>query len=258
MKTTLTMLVHGESGAGKSWFASGAPGPRLVLDAEGRAQYAPSGRKVYWDPMREEPPVNDGTWDTCIATVTEFDQMQSVYQWLRSGKHPFVSVIIDSLMEIQKRCIDKVAGTNQLTQQDWGTVLRRLEALVRSYRDLTLLTENPVACVVLVVGTVEVDGTRRPLLQGALRNTVPYYLDVVGYVFTQQVPSDDGTTMQLKRMLLTQPQPGFVAKDGTGLMEPVMEIPDPREGETALVNIVEMMRANGKAEAITTTQEAPA
>lgn len=200
--------------------------------------------------------MNDGTWDTCIATVTEFDQMQAVYQWLRSGQHPFVSVIIDSLMEIQKRCIDKVAGTNQLTQQDWGTVLRRLESLVRSYRDLTLLADNPVACVVFVVGTVDVDSTKRPLLQGALRNTVPYYLDVVGYVFTQQVPSDDGS-MVLQRMLLTQPQPGFVAKDGTGIMPPVMEVPDPRLGQLALANIVEMMRANGKAEA-TTTQEVPA
>lgn len=255
------MLVHGESGAGKSWLGSTAPGPRLVLDAEGRAQYAPSGRKIYWDPMREDPPVHDGTWDTCIATVTDFNQMQAVYQWLRSGKHPFISVIVDSLMEIQKRCIDKVAGTNQLTQQDWGTVLRSLESLVRSYRDLTLLADNPVAVVILVVGTVEVDGTRRPLLQGALRNTVPYYLDVVGYVFTQQVPTDDGS-MQLQRMLLTQPQPGFVAKDGTGLMPPVLEIPDPRTGRKALAEIVEMMRANGKAEAAATTttptQEAPA
>lgn len=228
-----------------------------MLDAEGRAQYAPSGRKVTWDPMRDEPPVYDGTWDTCIATVTEFDQMSSVFQWLRSGKHPFVTVIVDSLMEIQKRCIDRVAGTNQLTQQDWGTVLRRLESLVRSYRDLTLLADNPVACVVLVVGTVEVDGTRRPLLQGALRNTVPYYLDCVGYVFTQQVPTDDGS-MQLQRMLLTQPQPGFVAKDGTGLMPAVLEIPDPRTGRHALTEVIEMMRANGKAEAITPTQEAPA
>lgn len=250
-------MLHGESGAGKSWLASTAPGPRLVLDAEGRAQYAPSGRKIYWDPMRDNPPVDDGTWDTCIATVTEFDQMSAVYQWLRSGKHPFVSVIVDSLMEIQKRCIDKVAGVNQLTQQDWGVVLRKLESLVRSYRDLTLLADNPVACVVLVVGTVEIDNVRRPLLQGALRNTVPYYLDCVGYIYTQQVPSADGTKNELKRMLLTQPQPGFVAKDGTGMLPEVIEVPDPRTGRMALAEIVEMMRVGGKAE-VTTTQEEPA
>lgn len=32
-------MIHGETGAGKSWLANSAPGPRLVLDAEGRADY---------------------------------------------------------------------------------------------------------------------------------------------------------------------------------------------------------------------------
>lgn len=252
------MLVHGESGVGKSWLADTVPGRRLILDAEGRAKYTVSGPKIVWDPMRENPPQDDGTWDTCVATVTDFDQMQQVFTWLRSGQHPFTSVVVDSLMEIQKRCIDKVAGTNQLTQQDWGTVLRRLEALVRQYRDLTLIHDNPVAIMVFIVGTVEHDGVRRPLLQGALRNTVPYYLDCVGYVFTQASVNADGTPGDPKRVMLTQPQPGFVAKDGTGKLPTLIEIPDPRTGRQAIAEIVEMLRASGKAETITTTQEATA
>ncbi len=252
------MLVHGESGVGKSWLADTVPGPRLILDSEGRAKYTVSGPKIVWDPMRDEPPVYDGTWQTCVVTVTHFDQMQQVYTWLRSGKHPFVSVSVDSLMEIQKRCIDAVAGVNQLTQQDWGTVLRRLEALVRAYRDLTLIHDNPVSVVCFIVGTVEHDSVRRPLLQGALRNTVPYYLDVVGYVFTQATVNADGTPGDPKRVMLTQPQPGFVAKDGTGKLPTLMEIPDPRTGRQAIAEVVEMLRASGKAETIIPTQEATA
>ena len=57
MKTTLSILIHGESGVGKSWLADSVPGPRLVLDAEGRARYTPSGPKVAWNPRDSEPPV---------------------------------------------------------------------------------------------------------------------------------------------------------------------------------------------------------
>lgn len=218
MRATLTALFHGESGAGKSWLGASSPGPRLILDAEGRARYTPHALgKIYWDPKKGGPPAYDGTWDTCIVTVTDFEVMQLVYQWLRSGQHPFVSVVVDSLMECQKRCIDAIAGLNQLDQQDWGTLLRKLEHLVRSYRDLTLLPDEyqAVQCVIFIVGSVHDEKQYRPLLQGALKDTVPYYLDVVGYLFTQRVPDATGAEQTVRRLLIER-QPGFVAKDNTG------------------------------------------
>lgn len=225
MKTTLTMLLHGESGVGKSWLGDTAPYPRLVLDLEGRARYTPSGPKISWDPM-QPPPVADGTWSTCVVTVADFDTLQRVYQWLRSGQHQFRSVIMDSLMEAQKRCIDQQVGVNALDQQDWGTLLRKLEALVRSYRDLTLLPTNACEVVVFIVGTKNVDGTYRPLLQGQLAATVPYYLDVVGYYFMAPAQDAAGQTTYT-RQLLVQPTGGFVAKDGTGrLPGPVINAPN--------------------------------
>lgn len=226
MKNTLTMLLHGESGVGKSWLGDTAPYPRLVLDLEGRARYTPSGPKIGWDPAVGPPPVADGTWTTCVVTVSDFDTLQQVYQWLRSGQHQFKSIIIDSLMEAQKRCIDSVVGVNALDQQDWGTLLRRLEALVRSYRDLTLLPTNAAEVVILIVGTKNQDGTYRPLLQGQLASTVPYYLDVVGYYYVAPV-ADAAGTITYQRQLLVQPTPGFVAKDGTGrLGGPVIADPN--------------------------------
>lgn len=152
--------------------------------------------------------------------------MSLAYQWLRSGQHPFVSVTIDSLMEVQKRCIDAEVGTKQLQQQDWGTLLRKLEALVRSYRDLTLVNNNSVCVVIFIVGTQNVDGVQRPLLQGALRNTVPYYVDCTGYMFKQPISQPDGSTVFVRSMLV-EAQPGFVAGDGTGrLPGPVIQNPN--------------------------------
>jgi len=246
-KTTLTILIHGESGVGKSTTADTCPGPRLILDAEGRAKYTPSGPKVTWDPMREAPPAADGTWNTCVCSITDFDQVDQVYTWLRSGNHPFRSVVIDSLMEMQKRAIDKIAGMDQMKTQDWGELLRRLEGQVRSFRDLTMIESNSIQVVVFIVGsTAGEDGKQRPLLQGALKNTVPYYLDVVGYQYTQVDPA----TGEMSRKLLTSPMPGFVAKDGTGKLPAVMDIPKPARGQLAISNMLDMMAAAGKAEAI--------
>lgn len=219
---TLTMLLHGDAGAGKSWLAGSAPDPLLILDAEGRSRYIPGGPKILWDPRTEDPPMPDGTWTQCIVNVSDFDILGRVYQWMQSGRHGFRSIDIDSLMEAQKRYIDKLVGLRSLETQDWGSVLRHLESMVRNYRDLVLEPSNTVEMVVVTVGTkVGENGRHEPLLQGALRTTIPYFMDAVGYLYVTH--EADGT---LRRNLLVQPTPTIVAKDGTGrLGGPV--IPDP-------------------------------
>lgn len=221
-KVSLTLFVHGESKIGKSWLGDTVPGPRLIVDAEGRAKWTPSGPKIYWDPLREAVPVYDGTWETCIVNVTDFNTMQYVFNVLQSGQHPFVSVTLDSLMEIQKRCIDVIAGAAQLSQQDFGELLRRLEALIRAYRDLTLSDVNPLKVVVFISGTQNIDGQMVPLLQGALRKTAPYYMDVAGYLF--KVPTADG--QQYVRRLWLEAIPQFVAGDGTGRFPQYIDNPN--------------------------------
>lgn len=215
-QATLTMLIHGEAGTGKSWLGNTAPPPRLILDSEGRAKYLPGDKpKVFWDPAQQQPPVSDGSWDTCVAMVPDFDTLAQVWQWLQSGQHGFKSVVLDSLMEIQKRLIDKVAGMEQLKTQDWGEVLRRLEKLVREYRDLVLVPSNPIDCVVMTCGSKTTDdGKQRPMLQGQMATAVPYYMDAVGYLYN--TPSPEGG--EVSRSLLVQPHPTAVAKDGTNML----------------------------------------
>jgi hypothetical protein len=236
MRPSLSLLVHGESGVGKSWLADTVPAPRLVLDAEGRAQYTPSGPKVYWDPRQSGPPAYDGTWETCIVNVVDFETLSTAYKWLRSGQHQFVSVVIDSLMEAQKRCQDAIAGSNAFDQQDWGTLLRKLEELIRQYRDLKLLPNNTASCIVFICGSVSADGKQRPLLQGALKDTNPYYFDVVGYYFKQPIQGADGILQGYQRSLLVDSIPGFVAKDGTDRF--IRTYPD---GYIPVPNIEQMM-----------------
>lgn len=232
MPETLTALIHGPSGIGKSWLGQTTPTPRLVIDAEGRAHYPwrqAGDRKIFWDPVQGGPP-EAGDWDTCIVRLHDYNTMALVYQWLRSGQHPFVSVTLDSLMEIQKRCVDMInPSVNALGRDDYGELLRRIEKIVREYRDLVLVPACHVNAVVVITGSElnEQTGQQQPLLLGAIRKNLPYYIDVVGYYHWQPLP--DGSQ---QRSLLIHNQPGFIAKDATDLL-PGPIIPNP--------NIIEMM-----------------
>jgi hypothetical protein len=209
MTTTLTMVIHGEAGTGKTTLAVTAPGPRLILDAEGGTQWAVNAIK--WDPKDEPPKVKDD--DSVVVTVKDMSILRQVTQWVQSGKHPFKSVIVDSLMEIQKRMIDNIAGVNQMQIQDWGTALRQMEAFVRVLRDKTMDNGHSLPCVVFTAGSVTKDGRTRPFLQGQIAELVPYFVDVQGYL---TVRSDDAG--ELERTLQIQPINNIAAKDRTRVL----------------------------------------
>lgn len=207
---SLSILVHGLSKTGKTWLGDTSPAPRLVLDAEGGNRFTPS-RKVVWDPTQAAPPAADGTWDTCIVYVRDFQTIQQAYQWLAAGQHPFRSVVIDSISEVQQRCVDSLVGIDAMKMQNWGDLLRQMSDLVRKFRDLSIHPFNPLEAIVIIAMTRKVDGDRYvPYVQGQLATTLPYYIDVTGYFFTEQ------TEAGLQRRLLVSPHPQFEAGDRTG------------------------------------------
>lgn len=207
--TTLSAVIHGESGVGKSWLGDTAPKPLLVLDVEGGSRFTKS-RKVKWNPLSEAPPEPDGTWDACVVFAQDFHTISTAYQWLASGRHPFRSVVLDSLTEAQKRCLDQIAGTEQPDQQDWGSLLRAMEDLVRKLRDLTFHPTRPLDAVLILALTHHRDGRFRPMMKGQIELTLPGFVDLVGYLY----PEADERG-ELRRKLLIQPLGTFQAKDRT-------------------------------------------
>lgn len=207
----LSTVIHAESGVGKSWLADTAPAPRLILDAEGGSKFTPSQPKVFWDPRTGPPPLGA---ETVIVLVRDFQTMQLAYQWLNSGQHDFVSVVLDSVTELQKRCKDAIKameGAGGFRIQDWGTLLDDMELLVRQFRDLWMHPVKPVPVTVFITTTAMDDkGMYRPHVQGGLKLSLPYFVDVVGYLYAATSETGD-----LERRLLVQPSPGFIAKDRT-------------------------------------------
>lgn len=219
----LTVLIHGDSGHGKSWLLNTAPGPRLLLDPEGRSEYLadprdPTGMTpqhiVEWDPRQPVPEQSKDADTVTVVNVQRFEDLQLAYAWLASGQHPFASLLVDSLTECQQRAIDYIANTRPMETQDWGTLLRELEALVRKMRDLRKHPTNPLWVVAFSAGSQEKNGKQRPLLQGQLSLKVAYHFDVVGYI----ARGIDETTGEEIRNLHIKPFGQIEAKDNTHVL----------------------------------------
>lgn len=216
-----SLLVHGGAKVGKTRFGDTAPAPRLVLDAEGGWRFVDSV-KTRWDPQLDAPPAYDGTWDTCIVTVRDYATVQRVYEWLASGQHPFNSVIMDSISEIQQRCVDALVGADQMKTQDWGELLRKMSALVRQFRDLTFHPTKPLEAVIIIAMTRQVNDVYKAYVQGQLATTLPFYVDTIGYLYHEA----DATTGEVVLKMLVADHAQFEAGDRTGRLGTVIEKPN--------------------------------
>lgn len=206
----LSVLVHGHSKVGKTSFSVTAPYPRLLLDVEAASRFL-NAQKTYWDPVREEPPVADGTWDTCVVRVRNFDDVLKAYEWLQTGRHQFRSVILDSISELQAKAMESVVGRGAMQTQHWGELLRRMSFFCRDLRDLTAHATNPLEGVVITAMTREQDGIQKPYLQGQISAQIPYWYDVCGYLYVEQVWNQETNQYDEVRRLLTRKHPQFEA-----------------------------------------------
>lgn len=207
----LTLLVHGPAGSGKTTFGSTAPKPILLMDAERAARFI-NLRKVYWDPMREAPPVYDGTWEMCVVKTNIWDKAQKALEYLRSGQHPFKTVMIDSLSEIQIKAQEAINGRQQMQTHHWGKLLQNMGGFIRDCRDLLEADDgNPLQIVIAISTSKDYDGTFKPYLQGSIASQVPYIFDIVAYLYVNQATSNTGEVTE-HRYLFTGNHPAYEAK----------------------------------------------
>lgn len=216
----MSIIVHGDSKAGKTTLGSTTPTPRLLLDAEAAHRFLP-GRKISWDPITEAPPEDDGTWDTAVVVVRSYSSMARAYEWLNSGRHPFKSVVIDSITEIQVKLKEQVTGdpvSAKMNYDTWGQVLAHMEDLMRKMRDLTEHPTRPIEAIVITAMTTYQDGKWRPFLQGQAAKKAPYFFDVIGYMYVDLVYNQTDPTQppQEVRRMLVGFDPNIIAGERVG------------------------------------------
>lgn len=224
----ISAILHGDTKGGKSTAAYTIPAPRLLLDAEMAHRWLP-GQKVFWDPITEAPPIpgqgrissSDPTiysidWETCVVIVRSWQTFVRAYEWLNSGQHPFRSVMIDSITEIQVKIKEDVTGGNleqKLGFDGWDALLVRMEVLCRNFRDLTEHPTHPLAAVVITAMTELKDGHWRPYIQGSGAKKLPYFFDVIGYVYRERVVDLNNPTIppRTAHRVLTGFDPAIIA-----------------------------------------------
>jgi hypothetical protein len=105
-------------------------------------------------------------------------------------------LIIDSISELQVKCMDNIAGTEQMKMQQWGELLRHMGALLRDLRDLTMHPIQPLEAVVLTAMAKRgQDNRMHPYLQGQLAVQAPYFYDVLGYISMETLQNPDPTQL---------------------------------------------------------------
>lgn len=224
-RSALTMLIHGHSGVGKSDLADTVPGPRLILDAEAGSEYTPSWPKQVWNPQFAPPgmhgcePGQEQYAETVRVIVQEWKTWELVHYWIASGNHPFTSIVLDSLTEIQKRCRDSIRGTEQMQTQHWGELLILMETAVRQLRDLAKSPYNRLMNVIILALTDQKE-RGKALAQGSLADSLPGFVDVVGYMSAQA-----GADGMAQRWLQVQPLSIFTAKDRTKVITQYLSFP---------------------------------
>ncbi len=235
LRKYLYLLIHGPYGTGKTTLGHTAPGPICVLDAEGGSLYVDKDI-VLWDP-RDPIPGGLNTDTSVVVDVQDWETYRLVLDIILSGDHPFKSLLVDSLTEIQKQLKDALLPDNEFgsyTKADydiWDQLLTFMEADARKLRNLARPGhKNPINVVIVAASNVE-EYPRRPILQGALRRSLPGFVDVEGYLHAEEVMNEKSGQKVKRRVLDIDPhdeataevkcRPGeLVAKHGDAIWDP--------------------------------------
>jgi phage nucleotide-binding protein len=214
--TKINMLVYGEPGVGKTVLAASAAAipemsPVLIIDIEGGTL---SAAKM--------------GFDCKTVRVKKWNDMQKVYDALYRGNHPYKTIVLDSLTEIQKFSMAEIMV--KVVEEDgdrdpevpsireWGKNGEQTRRVVRGFRDL------PMNSIFTCLSDADRDKSgnvtkTRPSLSGKLKAEVAGFVDIVAYMYKKTV--GDNT----QRLLMTSGTDKYVAKDRSDSLPAILQNP---------------------------------
>lgn len=162
---TANILLYGPPGTGKTVGALSAPGPILLVNAEGPEGPLFAAGKYGDDKFREVPFEGRATLD-------------EVYLHIRGDGHGFQTVVVDSLGEIYALLLAEYGGERP-TKQQYGDVQIKIERFVRAMRDLPI---NLVLVAHEQIDDLDGEAVRRPGTGGRrLPEIVMRMMSIVAY-----------------------------------------------------------------------------
>lgn len=222
---SLSILTHGQAGSGKTTLSLTGPKPLLFLDAETASRFIPKEyRKIKWEPTKDKnAPVPDGTWDICVVKIKDWNVLQDTVQILSTHRHQFKSVVIDSVSEVLIKAKQSIKGDQVFKIQDWGQLSAKMGSFLRTLRDITADEDSSIEILDIISATKDFNvGTednphmeKRPLLEGAVKDTIQYLYDIIAYIELNEVPvnpANPGHGMRKQQRIFTGSDPHISAK----------------------------------------------
>jgi AAA domain len=200
----INMLVFGHPGTGKTPFWGTAPDALLMDSDHGYESAEAAGSKID------------------RASVTDYDELQEIYDYIKDGKHPYKWVIWDSATLFQERAliddIMPIAHQENPNQDEFVPSMRQyLLNMNRIGRYIRLFVELPINFGVTCHVMMDVDPSDNsslyvPFLQGkGMPTKVSGYMNVVGYMGYALI--DKGGKKTNVQRLLTQRVGKYFARD---------------------------------------------
>ena len=208
----LTVLVYGRSKIGKSTWCSHSDGALFLATEPGL-----NALDVYQVPIR--------SWDELLAACGE----------IAEGKHPFKTVIIDTVDNAYRMCSEYICAKFKIEHEsDLG--YGKGWALINNefHRVLTKLAFFPYG-LFLVSHSVEKEIETRtgkhtrivPTLPDKARKIVLGMVDLILYCDLEAVTDEEGKT-SYRRVMRTKPSPHYEAGDRTGRLPETIDLDFPK------------------------------
>lgn len=164
-------FIYGPSGTGKTGLAATAPDP-LIIDLENGA------------PVTVRAVGNKGAR---VIQASSMGEVRKVYKYLQAGDHPFKTVVIDPLWELQRLMMEEVmakyptkrAFNRVSTMQDWQLVTEDFRKMLEAFRALPLHT----VLIAHAQNRQHEEDVVEPLLQGkSMLSFAIRSMDLLGYM----------------------------------------------------------------------------
>jgi len=219
------MLVYGDSGVGKTRFASSAP-KVLMIDVNDKGQ----------DSVRRD-------LNPDFILIEYWREINDIYWFQQEGDHDYESVGIDTVSNLQNICMDFVLGDEAArdasrdpdmpSRQAWGKVGKLMRTQIINFRNLPLNTIFVAQLRAKQTGDDEDDESEiiyGPEVSPSIEKTLKAAVGTIGYLTKREVVIRNKKTKtarkEIRRRLLLGDSERYISKDRNGVFPEHIDAPD--------------------------------
>lgn len=205
LPTTITALIYGEIGIGKTTLLSTFPKP-IVLDCreKGTSSIRHTGAKV--------------------VRIRSWDELVEYYWYLKLANHPYKTVGIDSATQAADLAMTKVLEMDEYAglpvTKHWGQMTQLVKPQFLDFRDLSDKMNIVFNCQLRRQDEEDMNNKMPfsliPALSPSVSKSIGGAVDVVGYLHIKErkvkVPGSKKTKTVTERLLRVKPHPDILAK----------------------------------------------